>query len=247
MRMTYTTNAYFFYGAQSLFLKMGMTILVVAVNLCQQIHHNRPRRRRRWQHWRGLQVLVVMEDFLEMEKLACLPYQSSSNGSMDSKDCSADQKSEMVILDAHTKQNCHLAEQKLQSIHQDLKNAVSRIHDFVLLLRNEVSTGQDPAIEGNDFAESIEGFSVTFNHVLRGDKDLDDFVSNIANVFNEAMELKVYFRGLSSSEVEILSPDCIDKVALPESKVVDKDSSQEIYQNGCVYNEPGVPCDENRV
>ncbi|EFH70337.1 hypothetical protein ARALYDRAFT_891592 [Arabidopsis lyrata subsp. lyrata] len=227
MRMTYTTNAYFF-------IEMGMTILVVAVNLCQQIHHNRPRRRRRWQHWRGLQVLVVMEDFLEMEKLACLPNQSSSNGSMDSKDCSADQKSEMVILD-------------LQSIHQDLKNAVSRIHDFLLLLRNEVSTGQDPAIEGNDFAESIEGFSVTFNHVLRGDKDLDDFVSNIANVFNEAMELKVYFWGLSSSEVEILSPDCIDKVALPESKVVDKDSSQEIYQNGCVYNEPGVPCDENRV
>ncbi|CAH8254845.1 unnamed protein product [Arabidopsis lyrata] len=196
---------------------MGMTILVVAVNLCQQIHHNRPRRRRRWQHWRGLQVLVVMEDFLEMEKLACLPNQSSSNGSMDSKDCSADQKSEMVILDAHTKQS------------------------------PGTKSGQDPAIEGNDFAESIEGFSVTFNHVLRGDKDLDDFVSNIANVFNEAMELKVYFWGLSSSEVEILSPDCIDKVALPESKVVDKDSSQEIYQNGCVYNEPGVPCDENRV
>lgn len=128
-----------------------------------------------------------------------------------------------------------MAEQKLQSIHQDLTNDVSRIHDFVLLLRNEVSTGQDPAIEGNDFAESIEGFSITFNHVLRGDRDL-----NIANVFNEAMELKVNFRGLSSSEVENLSQDCINKV-------VDKDSSHEIYQNGCVYNEPGVPCDENRV
>ncbi|XP_019095244.1 PREDICTED: filament-like plant protein 6 isoform X2 [Camelina sativa] len=266
----------------------------------------------------------LMDDFLEMEKLACLPNQPSSNGSMDSKDCSGDQKSELVILDAHTEleesdrgspaavmefrsrlskviesvstdadlqkivadinfilkdvnacmdqekpsevqvhpeevsdlcpeqnlvEDCHLAEQKLQSIiHQDLKIAVSRIHDFVLLLRNEVRAGhQDTAIEGNDFVELIEGFSVTFNHVLSGDKTLDDFVSNLANVFNEAMELKVNFRGRASSEVETLSPDCIDKVALPESKVVDKDSSQEIYQNGCVHNEPGVPCDENRV
>jgi len=263
----------------------------------------------------------LMDDFLEMEKLACLPNLSSSNGSIDSKDGSGDQKSEMVILDAHTDledsdrgspavmkfrsrlskvlesvspdadiqkivgdikcilqdvnacmdqekpsevhvhpeevsdlcpeqnlvEDCHLAEQKLQSIHQDLKNAVSRIHDFVLLLRNEVKAGQDTSIEGNDFVELIEGFSVTFNHVLSGDKSLDDFVSNLANVFNEAMERKVSFRGLASSEVETLSPDCIDKVALPESKVVDKDSSQEIYQNGCVHNEPGVPCDENRV
>ncbi|EOA36801.1 hypothetical protein CARUB_v10008255mg [Capsella rubella] len=264
----------------------------------------------------------LMDDFLEMEKLACLPNQSSSNGSMDSKDFSGDQKSELVILDGHTEleesdrgspaavmefksrlskviesvstdvdlqkiaadikcilqdvnacmdqekpsevqvhpeevsdlcpeqslvEDCHLAEQKLQSIHHDLKNAVSRIHDFVLLLRNEVKIGQDTAIEGNDFVELIEGFSVTFNHVLCGDKNLDDFVLNLANVFNEAMELKVNFRGLASSEVETLSQDCIDKVALPESKVVDKDSSQEIYQNGCVHNEPGVPCDENRV
>lgn len=45
-----------------------------------------------------------------------------------------------------------------------------------------------------------------------------------------------------------MSPDCIDKVALPESKAVDKDSPQEIYQNGCVDNdEQEVPCDENRV
>ncbi|XP_010461588.1 PREDICTED: filament-like plant protein 6 isoform X2 [Camelina sativa] len=266
----------------------------------------------------------LMDDFLEMEKLACLPNQPSSNGSMDSKDCSVDQKPEQVTLDAHTEleesdrgspaavmefrsrlskviesvstdadlqkivadincilqdvnacmdqekpsevqvhpeevsdlcpeqnlvEDCHLAEQKLQSIiHQDLKIAVSRIHDFVLLLRNEVRAGhQDTAIEGNDFVELIEGFSVTFNHVLSGDKTLDDFVSNLANVLNEAMELKVNFRGLASSEVETLSPDCIDIVALPESKVVDKDSSQEIYQNGCVHNEPGVPCDENRV
>ncbi|CAH2035960.1 unnamed protein product [Thlaspi arvense] len=256
----------------------------------------------------------LMDDFLEMEKLACLPNQSSRNGSMDSKDSSGDdQKSELVNPEAledsdrstpavmafrsrlskvlesvsadadlgkivedikcilqdvnacmdqdkpsdvkvhpevetelspeqNSLEDCHLEEQKLQSNHQDLKNAVSRIHDFVLLLRKEVSAGEE-----NGFVELIDGFSITFNHVLSGEKNLDGFVSDLANVFNEAMELKVTFKGLASSEVEVLSPDCIDKVALPESKAVDKDSSKEVYQNGCSHNEPEVPCDGNRV
>ncbi|VVA92669.1 unnamed protein product [Arabis nemorensis] len=262
----------------------------------------------------------LMDDFLEMEKLACVPNQPNRNGSMDSKD-SSDQKSELVNPEAYTeleegdkgspavmelrsrlskvlesvsagtdlrkivsdikciledvngcmdqdkpsnvqvhpeegadscsKQNpledCHLAKEKLQSVQKDLTNAVSRIHDFVLLLGEEVREGQDTSVEGNEFAVLIEGFSITFSNVLSGDKNLDDFVLNLANVFKEAMELKVNIKGLTCSDVEALSPDCIDKVALPESKVVDKDSSKEIYQNGCVHNEPGIPCDENRV
>ncbi|KAL0853821.1 hypothetical protein Bca101_058973 [Brassica carinata] len=248
----------------------------------------------------------LMDDFLEMEKLACLPNQSSGNVSMDSKDCSGDQKSELVNVEGNTEpedldrgspavmefksrlsevlesvstdadlgkivenvksilQDVNAcmdqekpsdvqdhpeeeAEQKLQSVHNDLKNAVSSIHEFVLLLRKEVRAGEDTVIEGNDFLELIDGFSITYNHVLSGHQNLDDFVSDLANVFNEAMELKVTFKGLASSEVEVLSPDCIDKVALPESKSVDKDSSKEIYQNGGVHNEPEVPCNENRV
>ncbi|CAF2054096.1 unnamed protein product [Brassica napus] len=107
----------------------------------------------------------------------------------------------------------------VQGIHQDLKTAVSRIHEFVLLLR----TGEDTVTEGNDLVELINGFTITFDHVLSGVKKLDDFVSDLANVFNEAMELKVTFRGLTSSEVETVSPDCIEKVVLPESKAIDKD------------------------
>ncbi|CAH8362806.1 unnamed protein product [Eruca vesicaria subsp. sativa] len=243
----------------------------------------------------------LMDDFLEMEKLAC-----SGNGSMDSKDSSGDQKSEVVNVEALTELEdsirgspavmefrtriskvlesvssdtdigkivedvkCILedvnasmdqekpsdvqdhpdeeAEQKLQSVHQDVKTAVSQIHDFVSLLRKEVRAGEDTVIEGNDFLELIDGFSITYNHVLSGHQNLDDFVSDLANVFNETMALRVTFKGLASSLVEVVSPDCIDKVALPESKAVDKDPSQEIYQNGCVHNEPEVPCDENRV
>ncbi|KAJ0231920.1 Filament-like plant protein 6 [Hirschfeldia incana] len=237
----------------------------------------------------------LMDDFLEMEKLAC-----SGNGSMDSKDCSGDQESELVNVEAPTEPEdpdrgspavmefrsrlskvlesvsadadlgkivedvkCILqdvnacmeqdtpsdvqdrpeeeAEQKLQR-----KTAVSRIHEFVLLLRKEVRAGEDTMIKGDDFIELIDGFSITYNHVLSGHQNLDDFVSDLANVFNEAMDLKVAFKGLASSEVEAVSPDCIDKVALPESKAVDKDSSKEIYQNGCVHNQQEVPCDEDR-
>ncbi|KAF8045695.1 hypothetical protein N665_4537s0001 [Sinapis alba] len=226
----------------------------------------------------------LMDDFLEMEKLACLPNQSSGNGSMDSKDSSGDQKSELVNVDRGSPAvvefrtrlskvlesvssdadlgkivedvKCILQDvnvcmdqdkpSDVQGIHQDLKTAVSRIHEFVLLLRKEVRTSGDTVIEGNDLVELINGFSITVDHVLSGEKKLDDFVSDLANVFNEAIELKVTFRDLASSEVETVSPDCIDKVALPESKAVDKDSSKEIYQNGCSHNEPEPPCDENR-
>ncbi|CAN7054511.1 unnamed protein product [Brassica oleracea var. botrytis] len=234
----------------------------------------------------------LMDDFLEMEKLACLPNQSS----MDSKDSSGDQESELVNVEAHTKLkdsdkgspavmefrsrlskvlesvsadaelgkivedvkrilqdvNACMDQDKPsdvqvhpeeEAVHQDLKTAVSRIHEFVLLLRKEVRAGEDTVTEGNDFVELIDGFSITYNHVLSGHQNLDDFVSDLANVFNEAMELKVTFKGLASSEVEVVSPDCIDKVAIPESKAVAK----EIYENGCVHNEPEVPCDENRV
>ena len=234
----------------------------------------------------------LMDDFLEMEKLACLPNQSS----MDSKDPSGDQESELVNVEAHTKLkdsdkgspavmefrsrlskvlesvsadaelgkivedvkrilqevNACMDQDKPsdvqvhpeeEAVHQDLKTAVSRIHEFVLLLRKEVRAGEDTVTEGNDFVELIDGFSITYNHVLSGHQNLDDFVSDLANVFNEAMELKVTFKGLASSEVEVVSPDCIDKVAIPESKAVAK----EIYENGCVHNEPEVPCDENRV
>ncbi|KAJ4917444.1 Filament-like plant protein 6 [Raphanus sativus] len=244
----------------------------------------------------------LMDDFLEMEKFACLPNQSTGNGSIDSKDSSNDQKSELVSVEANTDRGnlavmeliarlskvlesvsadadlemvvedvkCILqdvnvfidqektydvqvhppeavadlcpAEAELHSVHQDLKTDVSRIHEFVLLLRKDVRTSEDTVIELNDLVELINGFSITFEHVLIGDKNLDDFVSDLANVFNEAMELKVTFRGLSSFEVEIVSPDCIDKVALPESKAVDKDSSKEIYQNG----RSKAPCDENK-
>ncbi|CAN7029703.1 hypothetical protein IGI04_029728 [Brassica rapa subsp. trilocularis] len=234
----------------------------------------------------------LMDDFLEMEKLACLPNQSS----MDSKDSSGDQELEVANVEAHTEVkdsdkdspavmefrsrlskvlesvsadtdlgkivedvkrilqdvNACMDQDKPsdvqvhpeeEAVHQDLKTAVSRIHEFVLLLRKEVRAGEDTVTEGNDFVELIDGFSITYNHVLSGHQNLDDFVSDLANVFTEAMELKVTFKGLAPSEVEVVSPDCIDKVALPESKAVAK----EIYQNGCVNNEPEVPCDENRV
>ncbi|KAF2588529.1 hypothetical protein F2Q70_00038256 [Brassica cretica] len=145
----------------------------------------------------------LMDDFLEMEKLACLPNQSS----MDSKDSSGDQGSELVNVEAHTKLkdsdkgspavmefrsrlskvlesvsadaelgkivedvkrilqdvNACMDQDKPsdvqvhpeeEAVHQDLKTAVSRIHEFVLLLRKEVRavpTVQDcqhPCIKG---------------------------------------------------------------------------------------------------
>ncbi|CAK7346232.1 unnamed protein product [Dovyalis caffra] len=65
-------------------------------------------------------------------------------------------------------------------------------------------------------------------------------------------ELRFNVLGYKGNEAEINSPDCIDKVALPENKVVQKDSSGETYQNVCANvssptSNPEVPDDGNLV
>ncbi|XP_010530290.1 PREDICTED: filament-like plant protein 6 isoform X2 [Tarenaya hassleriana] len=268
--------------------------------------------------------MELMDDFLEMEKLACSPNDSKRNGSMDSKDSSTEQLSDMVnsnaemvepdankpavmglrskiskvlesvsidtdlkkivadiksilqevedSIDQHKpaaeiafnrrihpeegevdsiseiipSEDCQSEKERIQSVNEDLVNALSRIHDFALLLGKEARAVHDASFDCNGFGEKVEGLTAAFNNVLNGEKNLDDFVSDLSNVLTEAMELRINFTGFTGSEEETLSPDCIDKVALPESKAVDKDSSKEIYQNGCVHiNDPGVPCDEN--
>ncbi|GAV67841.1 DUF869 domain-containing protein [Cephalotus follicularis] len=302
--------------------------------------------------------LELMDDFLEMEKLACLPNTSNANGNSDS---STDQTSEIANLDAsklQSEQNCDLvpmvnqvspigdlsavnpafdADQlpmmKLQSrismvfesmskdadivkllgdlkrvvedahdtLHQHSVNivsknvdsldatsnrqtypadavftadeeislfqtseevtetvqsifpglaaAISQIHDFVLFLGKEAMAVHDTS-DCNGLSQKIEEFSAIFSKVMNGNTDLVDVVLGLSNVLFEAGELRTNVLGYKGIEAEINSADCIDKVALPENKVVQKDSSGEIYQNGCAHisnptSDPEVPDDGN--
>ncbi|PON70758.1 Filament-like protein [Parasponia andersonii] len=136
-------------------------------------------------------------------------------------------------------------------ISEVLAAAISQIHDFVLFLGKEAIVVHDKFTEGNGFSQRIEEFSVTFNKVMHRNLSLLDFVLDLSHVLAKASELRFNVLGFRGNEAETSSPDCIDKVALPENKVVQKDSN-EIYQNGCAHisgstSDPEVPDDGNIV
>lgn len=224
--------------------------------------------------------LELMDDFLEMEKLACLPNGSNANGSTDHS--SADSDAEILpatqlkkristvlqslpkdaafekilaeiqsaVEDAGVKlpSKCNgpngLTEEKeiamsnetteekvsvAEVITQELADALSQIFQFVSYLSKEATA----CSENRTFSQKVQEFSVTFDRVLGKEKTLVDFLFDLSRVLVEASELKIDVLGFHTSTVEVHSPDCIDKVALPENKALQKDSSGEHYQNGC--------------
>ncbi|XP_019091790.1 PREDICTED: filament-like plant protein 4 isoform X2 [Camelina sativa] len=227
--------------------------------------------------------LELMDDFLEMEKLACLPNGSNANGSTDHSSADSDaeiqpatqlkkrisnvlqslpkdaafekilaeircavedagvklpskcngpnvnglitEEKEIAISNETTEEKVSVAE---VIITQELADALSQILQFVTYLSKEATA----CSENRTFSQKVQDFSVTFDRVLGKEKTLVDFLFDLSRVLVEASELKIDVLGYHSSTVEIHSPDCIDKVALPENKALQKESSGEHYQNG---------------
>lgn len=161
---------------------------------------------------------------------------STCNGQVSSTDS---EKETLLPLDSKVDSDT------VQIISQELTAAIAKIHDFVLLLGKEASIVEDT----NDLSQKIEEFSVTFKKVSSNERVLADLVFDLSHVLAKASELKFRLLGYNGDEVEISSPDCIDKVALPEHKVpLQQDFSGERYQNGCAHiSNPEVPDDVNLV
>ncbi|XP_050364162.1 filament-like plant protein 4 [Argentina anserina] len=138
----------------------------------------------------------------------------------------------------------------MNAISEELASAISLIHDFVLFLGKEVVGVHDTFSDGNELSQKIEKISGTFSKVINGKLSLVDLVLDLSHVLANASELKFNVIGFQGVEAGRNSPDCIDKVALPENKVVEKDSSQR-YQNHCVdisnHSNPEVPDDGHLV
>ncbi|XP_022757700.1 filament-like plant protein 4 isoform X2 [Durio zibethinus] len=140
----------------------------------------------------------------------------------------------------------------VQSISQELAAAISQIHGFVLSLGTEARAVDDICSDGNGLSHKIEEFSATYHKVLCSIVSLNDFIFDLSTVLAKASELRFNVLGYEGNEVEINSPDCIDKVALLENKVTQKDSSGGRYQNGYAHisnptSNPEVPDDGNLV
>ncbi|KAL2318843.1 hypothetical protein Fmac_032719 [Flemingia macrophylla] len=135
-------------------------------------------------------------------------------------------------------------------ITSDLEAAISQIHDFVSFLAKEAMTAHDISSDGDGISQKMEEFSVTYNEVSSKEASLLQFVLDLSNVLAKAGEFKFNILGYKGTEAESNSPDCIDKIALPENKLVQDNSLGERYQNGHSHilnpcSDPGVPDDGN--
>ncbi|KHN12652.1 Filament-like plant protein 4 [Glycine soja] len=132
----------------------------------------------------------------------------------------------------------------------DLEAATSQIHDFVLFLAKEAMTAHDISSDGDGISQKMKEFSVTFNKVTCNEASLLQFVLDLSNVLAKASEFRFNILGYKGREAETNSPDCIDKIALPENKLVQDNSSGERFQNGRSHilnpcSDPEIPDDGN--
>ncbi|KAM7518177.1 hypothetical protein LguiB_017139 [Lonicera macranthoides] len=138
-----------------------------------------------------------------------------------------------------------LAEIVHDTISQELADAIFKINEFVLLLGKEAKAIQGTCPYGDELDQKLELFSASYNEVINRKTSLSDFVLCFSHILSKASELRFNVLGYKNNEVESNSPDCIDKIALPENKLV-QDSSGERYPNGCVHfsdstSDPDVP------
>ncbi|XP_060199802.1 filament-like plant protein 4 isoform X2 [Lycium barbarum] len=136
-------------------------------------------------------------------------------------------------------------------ISKELADAMSKIHDFVLFLGKEAKAIQGTAPDGSGINEKLDDFSATYVEVIASRLSMVNFVLDLSRVLSNASELHFNILGYKNSETEISTSDCIDKVALPENKVLHH-SAEEVYANGCAHfsdstSDPDIPHEGNLV
>ncbi|KAI3816351.1 hypothetical protein L1987_16044 [Smallanthus sonchifolius] len=196
--------------------------------------------------------LELMDDFLEMEKLA---YSSNDSAVATDSELQSKEKAESDVLqnlkskisdllnslpkDTDTKklytEIIRVVQGSVRGKYEELAAAISRIYDFLLILRKEAKS-----LEDNGMFQKLEEFKENESSKM----NVNDFILCVSGILGKASELRFSFVGYEINDAEASSPDCIDKVALPENKVD--------YSNGCnqfsdTTSDPDTPHDGNSV
>ncbi|KAM7517249.1 hypothetical protein LguiA_006832 [Lonicera macranthoides] len=180
-------------------------------------------------------IVQDMHDSLHQDLLAC------SDATSDRQACpeDADLTAEKEISVSQDIQD--LAEPAPQSITHELAAAVSQIYDFALLIGEEAKVVKGTSLDEDGLSLKLEELSVAFNEVVNRKLGLTEFVLCLSLVFSKAGKLRFNALSYNNNEAETNSPVCIDKVALPENKVV-QESSGERFPNGCAhFSDPDIP------
>ncbi|KAL8172097.1 hypothetical protein V2J09_023901 [Rumex salicifolius] len=158
-----------------------------------------------------------------------------------SEDAVATSDKEVSLLE-NGKQS--VQKEKLSS--KELEAAISEIHTFVLSLGKEAAALQGKSDDVDGLERKIDLFSSTCDKVLCNEMNLSDIVVSLSNVVVKVGDISFNLMGYKGCETEPSTPDCIDKVALPENK----EAQEERYPNGCSHvsdssSNPEFPSEAN--
>ncbi|XP_076886220.1 filament-like plant protein 6 [Bidens hawaiensis] len=208
--------------------------------------------------------LELMDDFLEMEKLACsssnppVATESAAESNTESNESDPFENLKLKISDLlnslpkdsdpeklyeEISRSVNIGENEKEvneekEKDEELQMAISRIYDFVLIIMKEAKSVVGNTLEENGMFEKLEEFKETEGNKI----NLNDFINCVSGILVKAGELRLSFAGYEINDTEGGSPDCIDKVALPENKVD--------YSNGQfsdTTSDPDIPHDGNSV
>lgn len=166
--------------------------------------------------------LELMDDFLEMEKLA----------TEGNKETTPEEQNDAKGINGISHDD------------QDLGDDVlSGIYSFVEIIEKEAKSVV--GIEENGLVNKVEEFSVIYKESEGKKVNLKDFVVSLSGVLGKAGEL--HFTFVNDAETSS-SPDCIDKIALPENKV-DYSTTQfsDSTSDPDIPHENSVPTSESTV
>ncbi|KAI3516940.1 hypothetical protein L1887_16109 [Cichorium endivia] len=161
--------------------------------------------------------LELMDDFLEMEKLA---YSSNE----PEKENPEETNPKGINGISHD---------------QELGDALSGIYNFVLIVEKEAKSVV--GIEENGLANKLEEFSVIYKEIEDQKVKLNDFIVSLSGVLGKVGELHFSF----VNDTETSSPDCIDKIALPENKVDYSTQFSDSTSDPDIPHENSVPTSES--
>ncbi|MFS7993870.1 putative filament-like plant protein [Helianthus anomalus] len=186
--------------------------------------------------------LELMDDFLEMEKLANSSNDSDPLENLKSKisdllnSLPKDSETDKLYEEIN-----RVVQDSVGGKYEELDAAISCIYNFMLVLRKEAKSVTGTSLEENGMFQKLEEFNETESRKM----NMSDFILCVAGILGKASELRFSFVGYETNDAEeASSPDCIDKVALPENKV---DYSNSCNQFSDTTSDPETPHGGNSV
>ncbi|CAM8942253.1 unnamed protein product [Rhodiola kirilowii] len=162
----------------------------------------------------------------ELKKIHC------SDASCDRQICPED-AGMTTVKEISLSQDRGVVSENMQSTSKDIAAAIHQIHDFMVSLGKAAEAVQDPSPGGDGLVEQVKEFLDKFSSPLNEKASVVDFIADLSHILHRANKLRLSFLDFKENDAETDGSDCVDKVALPEHKVVAEDSMADTFANGC--------------